>query len=243
MEKVIFNGEINGVKFDTIEAYNSEIYRLKEEGCDNIVANASTQIINTPDECECNCDSNECKCGSNECNCCASKESTPNVNLTPLFDGNRHYLDIMVSKDSNENALLLSDLKSATNMWAREIVTYLRRAGKDEALSYIKDVNSIIEQIARDREDTRTTFISLSSDLEAAKNDLTKAQAKYDNLNEKMHILNDCNPVMDTIQEFYERMRVAAQDLFNEDKSSPKPLPKSASTTEGFIRWIERLLS
>lgn len=221
MQRVIFNGEINGVKFDTIEAYNAEIYRLKEEGCDNIVANASTKILNTPDEC---------------------KEPSPEINLTPMFEGDKHYLDVLVTRDSNENAAILSDLKGATNRWAREIVSHLRSASKDDILSYIKDVNGIVDLISHDRDDTRKAFVTLSGDLENAKNDLARAQAHYDILNEKMNILNDCNPIMDTLQEFYERMRVAAQDVFNEGPDTPRPLPKSAMTTEGFLNWIGSLL-
>ena len=235
MKNVVFEGVINGKKFDTVESYNDEINRLINEGCNNIDASSSTKIQEVPDLEVCCCE----ECGSNECSC---KEPTPEINLTPMFEGDKHYLDVLVTRDSNENAAILSDLKGATNRWAREIVSHLRSASKDDILSYIKDVNGIVDLISHDRDDTRKAFVTLSEDLENAKNDLARAQAQYDVLNEKMNILNDCNPVMDTLQEFYERMRVAAQDVFNEGPDTPRPLPKSAMTTEGFLNWIGSLL-
>lgn len=230
MQRVLFKGVINGTEYATLEDYNKEINRLAAEGCTSIVASTSTHIEEVPDKENYDCE--ECQC----------KEPSPEINLTPMFEGGKHYLDVLVTKDSNENATILSDLKSATNMWAREIVSHLRNASKEDILSYIKDVNSIVDLISHDRDDTRKAFVTLSEDLEKAKNDLARAQAQYDVLNEKMNILNDCNPVMDTLQEFYERMRVAAQDVFNEGPDTPRPLPMSAVTTEGFLNWLGRLL-
>jgi hypothetical protein len=234
MEKVIFNGEINGVKFDTIEAYNAEIYRLKAEGCDNIVANASTQIINTPDECncECNCDSNTCNCGQPEC------ENSTRIPLLPGFEGNVHYLDANVGECRDTNKMNLDVVKAQLEMYRPHILSFIRSTNKDELVNYQRDIETVIASIQADRNDTSDAYIRLSGQIEDNKRQIAALTTENDGLMKRMEVLNDCHPLMDTYQEFYENLCAAVIDALNADNTVKPLTERAARSTKDFLDWI-----
>lgn len=232
MEKVIFNGEINGVKFDTIEAYNAEVYRLKEEGCNNIVANASTQIITTPDECNCNCDSNVCNSGQPE------NENSASIPLLPGFEGNTHYLDVNVCECRDTNKLNLDAVKAQLDTYRPHILSFIRSTNKDELMNYKRDIETVIASIQTDRNDTSDTYIRLSAQIEDNNRQIETLTTENNGLMKRMDVLNDCHPVMDTYQEFYENLCAAVTDALNADDTVKPLTARAARSTKDFLDWI-----
>lgn len=230
MEKVIFNGEINGVKFDTIEAYNAEVYRLKAEGCNNIVANASTQIINTPDEC--NCDSNTCNCGQPEC------ENSSSIPLLPGFEGNAHYLDVNVGECHDTNKMNLDAVKAQLDMYRPHILSFIRSTNKDELMNYKRDIETVIASIQTDRNNTSDAYIRLSAQIEDNKRQIEALTTENNGLMKRMDVLNDCHPLMDTYQEFYENLCAAVTDALNADDTVKPLTARAARSTKDFLDWI-----
>ena len=233
MKKVIFKGVINGVEFDTLDGYNQEIDRLAAEGCNNIVASTSTQIEEVPDVENCDCDCN--------CNECQYKEPEYQVNLVPMFDTNEHYLDRLVGQDSNENVAILNDLKTALPQWTREITSALRTMSKTDLMVYLKSLDNIIESITVDRNDTSNSYLKLDADIQTAKEELRKTEHNLNSLQNRMNVLNDCHPIMDSLQEFYENLRATTYDLINPAPEKQIPLPQEATTTSGFSKWLDRV--
>ena len=234
MEKVIFNGEINGVQFDTIETYNAEIYRLKEAGCDNIVANASTQIITTPDEydCECNCDSNTCNCRQPVC------ENTSSIPLLPGFEGNVHYLDANVGECRDRNKMNLDAVKAQLELYRPHILSFIRSTNKDELMNYKRDIETVITSIQSDRNDTSDAYIRLSAQIEDNDRQIESLTAENGGLMKRMEVLNDCHPLMDTYQEFYENLCAAVIDTLNADDTVKPLTERAARSTKDFLDWI-----
>ena len=241
MEKVIFKGTINGQNFDSIEAYNAEIYRLKEEGCTNITANASTQIINTSDECNCeeccNTDSNKCKCEKDS----VEADVSNNINFYPLFDTNKHYLDKFVTSDHDQNVNMYNDLKQWLADQTRIIVAGLRSVPQKDRISHLAIYDNILESIKVDRADTSDSYLSLNGEIEEIDRKISELKMKRESLNTRLDVLNDCHPIMDELQKFYENLHSATQDLIVEEDSTRKPLPQRAVTPAGLLHWLDSL--
>ena len=77
MKKVIFEGFIDGVKFDNIKDYNEAVTKAIAEG-KNVQASSNTKVVNTEDEDENKEETCECGCG---CECKQCKCQKPNLTL------------------------------------------------------------------------------------------------------------------------------------------------------------------
>ena len=90
MIKRVFKGIINGKEFNDVASYNEEMTRLMNNGCKNIQASSSTNIMDV-------CD----RCGEYPCNCEPTEDP---VIMLPGFEiEDSHYLDRLVTDNTNEN--------------------------------------------------------------------------------------------------------------------------------------------
>lgn len=172
MQKTTFRGVINGTTFHSVEDYNAEIYRLRAKRVPNIIAETSTVVEEVDDP------------------------TTPqdNINWTPYFYTDSHYLDQLVgwgkSGDDARLENLKSELLSHKNIMAQVIPTMDGNTRSE----FMNRVGAIIENIIRDRETTANKIKELKASLE---------------------VLENCNPVMDTLQAHYENLHLMADQESN----------------------------
>lgn len=172
MQKTTFRGVINGTTFHSVEDYNAEIHRLQAAGVPNIIAETSTVVEEVDDL------------------------PTPqdNINWTPYFYTDSHYLDQLVGWGKTGDDARLENLKaellSHKNIMSQVIPTMSGNTRNE----FMGRIATIIESIIRDRETTANKIKELKASLE---------------------VLENCNPVMDVLQEHYENLHLMADQESN----------------------------
>ena len=180
MKKTTFRGVINGTTFHSVEDYNAEIHRLQAAGVPNIIAESSSVVEEVDDL------------------------PTPqdDINWTPYFYTDSHYLDQLVGWGKSGDATRLENLKAELLSHKNIMSQVIPTMSGDTRSEFMNRVNVIIENIIRDRETTANKIKELKASLE---------------------VLDNCNPVMVALQEHYENLHLMADQECNRGTCENSP--------------------
>lgn len=181
MNKTIFEGTINGEKFNSVQEYNSKMLELISAGVP-VDASSRTKSVS-----ENTCGTSRCVCDKSvkapeekllEAICNAKDEDI----LLPYFeDDEPYYLDELVGNDEDENNMILKDVHDYLDTAWEDIIEYLNSNNlKSEKKDYLNDIHDIITNIKRDRKTNNEAFIKLKKEREEAKRVLEEANAEYE---------------------------------------------------------------
>lgn len=193
MNKTIFEGTINGEKFDSVQEYNSKMLELISAG-EPVDASSRTRSISekgcgiaSPNA----CGTSRCVCDKSvktpeekllEAICNAKDEDIVLQSMLPYFeDDEPYYLDELVGNDEDENNMILKDVHDYLDTAWEDIIEYLNSNNlKSEKKDYLNDIHDIITNIKRDRKTNNEAFIKLKKEREEAKRVLEEANAEYE---------------------------------------------------------------
>lgn len=215
--KTIFEGTINGEKFNSVQAYNARMIELMNAGKE-VNASSHTKSVNESAGCDC-----RCTCDESEETCTESslehavKELVEalecegiNGSLYPCFEEeDMHYLDALVDNNAETNASMREALHDDFNTAWRNITEFLYCdetpiEAKKEYLNDVRDIISTVEgdqrtnNIARNNINVRRRAVVDA--LDKAKRDYEKAMA---NIDSEMIVVNDANKIIADVLEFY----------------------------------------
>lgn len=242
MKRTIFEGTVNGEKFDNIQDYNARVKELMEIGQFES-ASSSTRVeeyehsgyvrtcTDTPSidgvltttadklpwekDCDCGCDCEECTC----------TEQLPwedeDLSFYPYLDEDDPlYLDILVTDHRETNREALAEVTRVFEKCKRYIIDALEDPDTDieSKKNYLEDIKEIVENLAADKKDTLEAIKKVEKKAE----DLRKEyEEKLQAIDRDRFILEESRPVIDAFLDFYRS--VEGDIILNIKENTHKP--------------------
>ena len=168
-KKTIFEGVINGIKFDNVKDYNEYLTKLINAG-ESFNASTSTRA-----ECECE------TCCEGECTC--SNEETPVTYMLPGFHNgdNKEYVDGFISDNADEDVASLAVLKEKLADNLEGIIHRVHSMDEAALDQYMNDVTEVREIISEDLQDTEEIISKKEVELQKLKRSLAVLNVWRDN--------------------------------------------------------------
>lgn len=202
----IFEGTINGEKFNSVEAYNNKMLELINAGVSIDASSHTKSVDNTCKKCSgqtrCTCD-NSCenkKSGHEkliEAICNADdggiEEKELLESLYPYFvDEDPYYLDALVGTDKEVNAEALKDVEYNLDYCWDVIKDYFE---SDECLcqkkDYLNDVHDIIASIKHDYKANHDALVKVKDEREKCNVELQKAKTEFETAKKKYKLAEE----------------------------------------------------
>ena len=166
-KKTIFEGVINGIKFDNVKDYNEYLTKLINTG-ESFNASTSTKT-----ECETCCDG-ECTCSDKE---------TPVIHMFPGFDNgdNKEYVDGFISDNADEDVASLAVLREKLADNLEGIIHRVHSMDEAALENYENDVEVVQNIITRDTQNTEDVISKKEAELQKLKRSLAVLNVWKDN--------------------------------------------------------------
>ena len=171
--KTVFEGVINGEKFDTVEAYNAKMQELMADPRNTIEAHTSTRLVADPDDLDHRVQGDE-----NRQVPTAKDDPQPtteqvaeedSILATPGFnDDDEHYLDYLIRGDENDSTRLADARRDC-----EKTLLALESAVQDADTSALTDLageyKDILEELESDYQVTNTAIEKITTNLKLLK--------------------------------------------------------------------------
>lgn len=215
--KTIFEGTINGEKFNSVQAYNARMIELMNAGKE---VNASSRT-KTVDENAGSCDRIVCDMSEEEC--ChkdleqAVKELVDAIecddiaeSIYPCFeDEDVHYLDVLVDNNAENNVTMREALHNDFDTAWRNITEFLYcdETPIEAKKMYLNDVRDIISTVEGDKRTNNIAHNNINERRRAVVDAFDKAKLEYEKsmaaIDSEMIVVNDANKIIADVLEFY----------------------------------------
>ena len=209
--KTVFEGIINGEKFNTVQAYNARMIELMNSGTP-IQASSSTKSV-----------------ADNQPKDVNFTHHTVDEDLSyfPYFDENDpFYLDLLVTNDPNVNIEARTEMNNILNKCYTYIVNSLNdnTVTSDDKKEYLSDIRKIIKSLESDRNENKAATNNIKTKRDNAAAQLHEAQTVYDAI---MHtcateeqILNGADLIINDFLTFYQNVEAEGIRAMAENKCS-----------------------
>lgn len=167
-KKTVFEGVINGIKFDDVKEYNKYLMKLIDAG-ESVCASTSTKT-----ECEC-----ETCC---EVECCECNEPDETLML-PGFNNrdDKEYVNGFISDNADEDVANLAVLKEKLADNLEGIIHRVHNMDKAALDNYVADVEEVRDIISQDTQATETVISKKEAELQKLKRSLKVLNVWNDN--------------------------------------------------------------
>lgn len=184
-KKTVFEGVVNGIKFDNVKEYNEYLMKLIEAG-EPINASTSTHTEN-----ECGC------CGCCECECTGDDEQ---IMMLPgaIYSDDKSYVDSYISDNAIADKQALNELGDELRDNLKGVFRKIHKMDTAALENYLLDVNKTINVIKADLKSTKKAIAIRAEAIENATKELDK-------LNRSLNILDlwmdNYSAIKDTIND------------------------------------------
>lgn len=228
MKRTIFEGTVNGEKFDNVQDYNARVNELIQAGelvsaststrveeyehsgycrtCDDapsVEGTLTTTADKLPWECDCDCG---CDCDCEECTCTCTEQlpwEDDDLSFYPYLDKDDPlYLDVLVTDHRETNREALAEVSHVFEKCKRYIIDALEDPDTDveSKKNYLEDIKEIVENLVADKKDTLEAIKKVEKKAE----DLEKEyKEKLQAIDRDRFILEESRPVIDAFLDFY----------------------------------------
>lgn len=225
MKRTIFEGTVNGEKFDNIQDYNARVKELMESGQFES-ASSSTRVekyehsgyvraVEDDSHCDCGCDCEECACA----------EQLPweddDLSFYPYLDKDDPlYLDLLVTDHRETNREALAEVSRVFEKCKRYIIDALEDPDTyiESKKNYLEDIKEIVENLAADKKDTLEAIKKVEKKAEDLKKEY---EEKFLAIDRDRFILEESRPVIDAFLDFYRG--VESDIILNIKENTHKP--------------------
>ena len=227
MKRTIFEGTVNGEKFDNVQDYNVRVKELMESGQFES-ASSSTRVeeyehsgyvraVEDDSHCDCGCDCDECTCTCTE----QLPWEDEDLSFYPYLDKDDPlYLDLLVTDHRETNREALAEVSRVFEKCKRYIIDALEDPDTDieSKKNYLEDIKEIVENLAADKKDTLEAIKKVEKKAE----DLEKEyKEKFLAIDRDRFILEESRPVIDAFLDFYRG--VESDIILNIKENTHKP--------------------
>lgn len=169
-KKTIFEGVINGIKFDNVKDYNEYLTKLINAG-ESFSASTSTKSERET------CCSRECETCCETCNECECNESGP-VMMLPGYiigrDNDKSYVDLYVSDNAIMDKQSFEELKDELGDNMEGVIKKIHKMDRAALEGYLKDVNEVLGVINTDYNNTKRHIVERDQEIERLQNESQK---------------------------------------------------------------------
>ena len=229
--KTIFEGTINGEKFNSVQAYNARMIELMNAGKE-VNASSHTKSVNESAGCDCcTCDKSESdldKAVKDIIDACTdvNEDDEIEVTLYPYFeDDEPYYLDVLVTHDPNTNKEIYNEVTNhITEVWP-EILEFLTCddicvCDKKE---YLNDAHDIIASIKNDAKTNKEALNKIREQKMKADAEFAEAKMRYEetiaSLDDSKTVLDGATNIITLLQEFYQNVEAEGlKSIADQDK-------------------------
>lgn len=168
-KKTIFEGVVNGIKFDNVKDYNEYLTKLINAG-ESFNASTSTRA-----ECETCCETECCEC---ECN-----EPEETVMMLPGFNNgdDKEYVNGFISDNADEDVASLAVLKEKLADNLEGIIQRVHNMDEAALDNYVTDVEEVRDIISQDTQATEAVIRKKEAELQKLKRSLAVLNVWNDN--------------------------------------------------------------
>ena len=222
MKRTIFEGTVNGEKFDNVQDYNARVRELLESGeFESASSNTRVEEYNRTGYCR-TCDDTPSVEGTltttadnlpweNDCECdCCDPFEDDELSFYPYLDqDDPFYLDLLVTNHRETNKEALAEVVRVFEKCARYILDALEDPDTDLETkeNYLEDIKDIIGSLVEDKNDTIKGIKSIDDKI----NEIVEKERAFrkecndqiEELRAERLILTESNPVIDKFLEFY----------------------------------------
>ena len=214
--KTIFEGTINGEKFNSVQAYNARMIELMNAGKE-VNASSRTKTVDENAGCErIVCDMSEEECSHKELKEAVKElveameaEDLP-VSIYPCFeDEDVHYLDALVDNNAETNASMREALHNDFDTAWRNITEFLYcdETPIEAKKMYLNDVRDIISTVEDDKRTNIAAHNKINARRRAVVDAFDKAKLDYEksmaDIDSEMIVINDAINIINDVLEFY----------------------------------------
>ena len=182
MRKVIFEGIINGKKFDSVQEYNKEMNRLISSGSLNINASTNTRYV----------EENEQELRGED-TCKKGLGSFNPIRFLPLFndDSTAYYLDLLVSEDDalNQNNINITSAKLDDDLANLKYFIDNKSINVSDAIGLLNAVKDIRAQITNDSKSNNSAAYELKK--------------RIDEDTKRLKVVNNSTPIIKVVADYY----------------------------------------
>lgn len=202
--RTIFEGTVNGEKFDNINAYNARVNQLMESG-EFVSATSSTRVEDITQEVE------GIKELIKEIEKIDEKPMTAVKRFLPASDDSSSYIDdIMLSSDvQGEIAKLTDDLYELS----QEVINNIPHNTRHQLETYLNAALDVNEKLIKDLKLTDAAIARKDDKIADIENKIEKLKEQIEDLElecknyvDEVMILDDAYQVIDTYLDFYDRV-------------------------------------
>ena len=179
MKKVIFEGSINGKTFDNVSDYNKEMTSLLRNGT-SITASSNTRVVDEPED---------------------SKRNPRDVEVARRFDAkeflpffndesDEHYLDALMNDDGDYDKFRIDSTLDNTFAKLKQLVSD-KNISLEDSFNFINNLKEIRSNVDKDAKLNKATLEEIAESI--------------DKLSEKMRLINNANPVIESISNYYNK--------------------------------------
>lgn len=221
MKRTIFEGTVNGEKFDNVQAYNARVNELIKAG-ELVSASTSTRVEEYERSGYCRtCDDAPSVEGTLtttaenlpwECDCtnCVDPFEDDECSFYPYLDkDDPFYLDLLVTEHHDTNVEALNEVARVFEKSKRYIIDTLEDPDTDvdTKKEYLEDIKDIIEDLVGDKKCTLDSIKSIDEKIEDINDELGRfhkeCEEKVNRLAQERYVLTESKPVIDTFLDFY----------------------------------------
>lgn len=183
MRKLVFEGIINGKKFDNVQDYNKEMNRLISSGSLNISASSSTHLVD------------DSAVAAREPEKVETVRPFDDEDYLPFFNNStsQYYLDLLVSNDNalNERNRDIAEQEFDKKLTDLKKVLATGTVSIEDAFGFVNKLKEVRSQINNDAEENRTT--------------INEVNEKISQLTNNLQVLNNAKPVIATVSDYYDK--------------------------------------
>lgn len=199
MKRTIFEGTVNGEKFNTVQEYNARLTELLNAGV-NVEASSNTRVE----------DEEEVASADFTRSCTDAVYEDEELSYYPYCeDDDPYYLDLLVTEDADVN----DDAKKEMHRIFDKCFKYICDALYDPSVTettkkeYLADIRDICTRLNQDNKYNTEAIVNVKKSKSVAEEAFKRAQQDYENamsrLNAEEQILRDAKPIIDDFIRFY----------------------------------------
>lgn len=226
--KTIFEGIINGEKFNSVQEYNARMIELMNKGAE-VNATSRTKSVNEASGCDrgtCDMTHDTAMDGYKRLinAICSDEETEPDEEITlyPYFNDDPYYLDVLVNNNAESNEAIRNTVADTLNVHWSEVVEFLNcgDVGICDKKEYLNDVHDIITSITRDRKANVDSISKINQERIKADADFAKVKMEYENTMKQLAsneaILNGATNIINDMLNFYQAVESEGTKVVND---------------------------
>jgi hypothetical protein len=243
--KTIFEGTINGEKFNSVQEYNARMIELMNAGAE-VNATSRTKSVNE----SAGCDRSTCDMSHDTAMdgykrlinaICSDDETDPDEEITlyPYFnDDEPYYLDVLVDDNVESNEATRNVVADTLNVHWSEIVEFLNCEDVCvcDKKEYLNDVHDIIASITRDRKVNTEALSKINQERIKADADFAKAKMEYENTMKQLAsneaVLNGATNIINDMLNFYQAVESEGTKVVNDSNKNCNCIDKSCNENQ-----------